>query len=145
MSEFNVFFEDIDTFYINTQKINKLVEYLVNNENYSLGDFSIIFCSDKYLLEINKKYLNHDYYTDIITFNYNEGKLISGDLFISIDRILENAHNFAVSNAHELLRVIFHGTLHLVGYNDKTEEEIKIMREKENYYLKNVDLKGIEL
>ena len=81
-----------------------------------------MFCSDDYLLEINKKHLNHDYYTDIITFDYSEKK-ISGDLLISIDRVKENAKTFSVSFIHELNRVVIHGVLHLCGYNDKTEEE----------------------
>lgn len=82
---------------------------------------NIIFCSDAYLFEMNKKYLNHDYYTDIITFNYNEKNKISGDLFISIERIEENAHNFGASFNNELKRVIIHGILHLLGYCDNSD------------------------
>ncbi len=88
------------------------------NHGYKPGQINIIFCSDPYLLEINKKYLNHDYFTDIITFNYNIKKIISGDLYISIDRIYENAENFHAEFIEELRRVIIHGILHLVGYSD---------------------------
>jgi probable rRNA maturation factor len=86
-------------------------------------------------LEINIEYLKHNYYTDIITFNYVEGNIISGDLFISVDRVKENSTEFNTSLIKELYRVIFHGILHLIGYNDKTEEEQKIMRGKEDLYL----------
>lgn len=108
-----------------------------------IGNISLIFCSDNYLLDINIKYLNHNYFTDIITFNYVEGEIISGDLFISIDRVKENAIEFETMWIKELYRVIFHGLLHLIGYNDKTEEEKKIMKIKEDLYLSEVDFGGI--
>lgn len=109
---------------------------LVDNEGFIIGATTIIFCSDDYLLDINRSYLNHDYYTDIITFDYSEGIVISGDLFISIDRIIDNSKLFNVSFNQELCRVIYHGFLHLCGYKDKTEEDIKLMRNKESFYLK---------
>ena len=87
---------------------------------------------------MNKEYLQHDYFTDIITFDYVEGNTISGDLFISVDRVKENAQKFNSSALKELYRVVFHGVLHLVGYNDKTDDEKLVMREKENYYLLNI-------
>ncbi len=121
------------------------IKYLVNNELKTLGNLSVIFCSDAYLLDINKQYLNHDYYTDIITFDYVEESVISGDLFISIDRISENAGEFSTSIIKELYRVVFHGVLHLVGYNDKTDTEQTLMTEKENYYLRKMEFKGLEL
>jgi rRNA maturation RNase YbeY len=137
--EIEFFFEDIATFEINHEFASQQIEQLIKEENKEAGDISVIFCSDEYLLEMNKTHLNHDYYTDIITFNYVDGKLISGDLFISVDRVKENAVKFEVSFNEELYRVILHGVLHLVGYNDKTGEEKKVMREKENYYLKKID------
>ena len=108
---------------------------LLEQESKVLGDISIIFVSDSYLLEINQKYLNHDYYTDIITFDYCEMNIISGDLFISVDRVQENADTFNVDFLTELHRVMIHGILHLCGYKDKSDEEERLMRELENKYL----------
>lgn len=139
MIEIEFFFENIPTFKINSEFASQQVKQLIEEENQETGNISVIFCSDEYLLEMNKTHLNHDYYTDIITFNYVDGNLISGDLFISVDRVKENAVKFDVSFNEELYRVILHGVLHLVGYNDKTDEEKKVMREKENYYLNNID------
>jgi rRNA maturation RNase YbeY len=108
---------------------------IIVTENYEVGELTIVFCSDVYLLDLNKTYLNHDYYTDIITFEYTEGSVVSGDLFISIERVKENSGAFDVNFINELCRVIYHGVLHLCGYKDKSDADIKIMREKENYYL----------
>ena len=110
-----------------------------------LGELSVIFCSDEFLLDMNKEYLNHDYYTDIITFDYVEGNIISGDLFVSLDRVKENAEMYNSRMLRELYRVVFHGTLHLCGYKDKTDEEQKVMRAKEDYYLNEVDFESLEL
>ena len=104
-------------------------------EGRSVGDISIIFCSDNYLLDVNKKYLQHDYFTDIITFDYCEGSVLSGDLFISVDSVRENASFYGTSFEDELNRVIVHGVLHLIGYDDHSEEDIAVMRSKENTYL----------
>jgi rRNA maturation RNase YbeY len=108
---------------------------LVETEGFDLGEITIIFCTDEELLELNKQHLSHDYFTDIITFNYNDGKTLSGDLFVSTDRILDNAKQLEVPFTEELHRVCYHGVLHLVGYNDKTDADCLLMREKENYYL----------
>ena len=108
---------------------------VVKTELKELGDISIIFVSDQYLLEMNQKYLNHDYFTDIITFDYCEDNVISGDLFISVDRVKENADSFNVDELTEIHRVMIHGVLHLCGYKDKTEEEEMNMRLLENKYL----------
>ena len=88
------------------------------------------------MLEINKQYLKHDYYTDVITFDYSENDKISGDIFISIDRVVDNSKKYSEKKNTEIRRVIIHGILHLIGYNDKLDDEKKIMTEKENYYLK---------
>ena len=104
-------------------------------ENCRLGEISVIFCSDAYLLDMNKKYLGHDYFTDIITFDYSEGELLSGDLFISVDTVRSNAAFYSAEFDDELDRVIVHGLLHLIGYDDHSEEEFAAMKEKENYYL----------
>jgi len=111
------------------------INELIKSENFVEGEITIVFCNDDYLLDMNRTYLNHDYYTDIITFDYSEDIIISGDLFVSIDRIIENSSSFDVSFNHELSRVIYHGVLHLCGYKDKSEDELKAMRAKENYYL----------
>ncbi len=108
---------------------------VAESEVRRLGDISVIFCSDNYILDINLKYLQHDYYTDIITFDYCSGDRLSGDLFISIDSVRENAVYYRTSFQDELHRVIVHGLLHLIGYDDHTEEDIAVMRSKENYYL----------
>lgn len=101
----------------------------------SCGSLSIVFCSDAYLLKINQQYLNHDYFTDIITFNYSSKRVISGDLFISLDTVQSNAQIFKVSFSQELVRVIFHGVLHLLDFDDYTEEDRMEMRRLENFWL----------
>ena len=105
------------------------------SEIRSLGDINIIFCSDNYILDVNMKYLQHDYFTDIITFDYCEKKVLSGDLFISVDSVRENSVYYGTEFEDELNRVIVHCLLHLIGYDDHSEEDVKVMREKENYYL----------
>ena len=111
-----------------TDWINKIII----RESSSLGNLNYIFCEDTYLVEINLKYLNHNTLTDIITFDYSDESTISGDIFISIDRVRENANEYSVSFDDELKRVMIHGVLHLLGYNDKTEEQKHMMRNKEN-------------
>jgi probable rRNA maturation factor len=145
VSSIYIFFEDIQPFEIHNEHIEEQINKLIVNELKQLGDISVIFCSDEYLLDMNKQYLNHDYYTDIITFDYVEGDTISGDLFISFDRIKDNSKEFVNELIMEIYRVVFHGVLHLVGYKDKKDEEQVLMKEKENYYLGEVDFKGIEL
>ena len=107
----------------------------VINESKKVGKLSFIFCTDEYLLEKNIQFLDHDTYTDIITFDYCEGDLISGDIFVSIERVTENANAFGVNFEDELDRVLIHGVLHLAGYQDKRKEEVNTMREKEDFYL----------
>ena len=116
--------------------LRKWISNAILFEKKEVGDINYIYCSDEYLLELNRSSLDHDYYTDIITFDYVEENLISGDLFISIDRVKENASDNNVSFEDELHRVMIHGVMHLCGYGDKTEKEEKIMRGKEDYYLK---------
>ncbi len=145
MSSIDFFFEDIQPFSIQNNHIQKHVNGLIVNELKEFGDIAVVFCSDEYLLKMNKQYLSHDYYTDIITFDYVDENIISGDLFISFDRIIDNAKQFDTELIREVYRVVFHGILHLVGYNDKTADEQKLMTEKENFYLSEVDFSGIEL
>ncbi len=108
---------------------------LVLSEGFDEGDITVVFVTDEYLLEMNRTHLDHDYYTDIITFDYTESNFISGDLFISYDRVLDNSKEFNVSSYNELCRVVFHGVLHLCGYKDKSPEDEKLMRAKESFYL----------
>lgn len=114
---------------------NKWLKLVAGSELKTLGDINVIFCSDNYILDINMKYLQHDYFTDIITFDYCEGRRLSGDLFISVDSVKENSVFYDTDFDEELHRVIVHGLLHLIGYDDHTEEDIKVMRSKEDYYL----------
>ena len=114
---------------------NRWLKRVAESEEKRLGDVSIIFCSDNYLLDINRRYLRHDYFTDIITFDYCEGKMLCGDLFISLDTVRENAVAYGTSFEDELNRVMVHGLLHLIGYDDHTSGEQKEMRGKEDDYL----------
>ena len=114
---------------------NKWLKMVAASELRKIGDINIIFCSDNYILDVNMKYLQHDYFTDIITFDYCEKDILSGDLFISIDSVRENALFYGTEFPEELNRVMVHGVLHLIGYDDHTEDDIKTMRSKENYYL----------
>ena len=104
-------------------------------ESYGIEMLGYVFCSDDFLLEINQQFLKHDTLTDIVTFDYTEGKLLNGEIYISTDRVAENAEEFGVSFNTELRRVIIHGVLHMCGYGDKTEEDKEHMRAKENQYL----------
>ena len=119
------------------QKIlnNRWLKMVAGSEMRRLGAINIIFCSDNYILDVNMKYLQHDYFTDIITFDYCEKDVLSGDLFISIDSVRENAQFYGTEFADELNRVMVHGLLHLIGYDDHSEADIAEMRQKENYYL----------
>jgi probable rRNA maturation factor len=116
--------------------LKKWLRRVIENENFRTGDISIVFTSDEYLLSINRQYLEHDYYTDVITFDYSSDRIISGDILISIDRVKENAEIFNVEFKEELDRVILHGILHLLGYNDANDQDISLMRSKESVYLK---------
>ena len=119
----------------NEQNISNWISNTITTENFKEGDINYIFCDDKYLLEINQKYLNHDTLTDIISFDYSVGKILHGDIFISIPRVVENASKYKVSLTQELLRVIIHGILHYCGYKDKEENDKDIMRSKEDFYI----------
>lgn len=112
----------------------KYVDWLIKvaqNENKEIEALTYVFCSDEYLIEINRKYLNHDYYTDIITFPYKEGDVIESDIFISLDTVSSNAEKYNQPFEVELRRVIVHGLLHLMGYDDETDEDVVLMRKKE--------------
>ncbi|MCQ2131309.1 MAG: rRNA maturation RNase YbeY [Bacteroidales bacterium] len=114
---------------------NQWLKLVAESEIRRIGDVNIIFCSDNYILDVNMKYLGHDYFTDIITFDYCEKDRLNGDLFISIDSVRENALHYGTEFETELNRVMVHGILHLIGYDDHSKKDIKVMREKEDYYI----------
>jgi rRNA maturation RNase YbeY len=120
------------------QFAKKQIKTLLEMESKRTGDLCFIFCTDDFLLDINKKYLEHDYYTDVITFDYTVDNTVAGDIFISVERVETNAREFGVSFNHELSRVIYHGVLHLCGYKDKSDDEERTMREKEDFYLRTL-------
>ncbi|MBP3839609.1 MAG: rRNA maturation RNase YbeY [Chryseobacterium sp.] len=128
------FFENIEQIELDGN-ITKWLEDLIVSEQKKPGDINYIFCDDEYLLQINREHLQHDYYTDVITFDYVKGKTISGDIFVSLPRISENAVNLSKDFDSELHRVLAHGVLHLCGYKDKLDTEIAEMRQKEDFYL----------
>ena len=117
------------------ENISKWIIDTISSEEYRIEEINYVFCNDEYLHKLNVEFLSHDTLTDIINFDYSEGKIIQGDIFISIERVKENAKEFKVSFLEELQRVIIHGVLHYCGYKDKTKAEVKVMREKENHYL----------
>lgn len=124
--------EDIKMPKIAKRKVNAWVKEVAKRHGYKVGDISYIFCSDEKILEVNRQYLQHDYYTDIITFDYTEERVISGDLFISLDTVRTNAEQFNVSYESEFYRVVIHGILHLCGINDKGPGEREVMEAHEN-------------
>ncbi|MFM7023023.1 MAG: rRNA maturation RNase YbeY [Flavobacteriales bacterium] len=128
-------FEDLHFTLLHKRKITQWLNDCCKKERQKLGDLNYIFCSDKYLLKINKKYLDHNYLTDVITFENPHSEGVSGDVFISYDRIKDNAKVFGQRRADELHRVMIHGLLHLLGYADKNPEQQKVMKSKEDFYL----------
>ena len=121
---------------IDKDKIVSAVNKICELSNRKAGDINFIFCSDEYLINMNRKYLEHDYYTDIITFDYNDGEIISGDIFMSRDRIEDNAKKYGEDPKIEFVRNCGHGVLHLLGQGDASEEEKELMREKEDQFIK---------
>jgi rRNA maturation RNase YbeY len=120
------------------EKIKVFLKKIIRQEGKQLNEISIIFCSDKFLYAINKEFLNHRDYTDVITFDYSQSQEISGEIYISLERVLENAAKYGVTLQNEAERIILHGVLHLCGYKDKNKAQKKEMTAKENYYLKNI-------
>lgn len=131
----NYCLEDVSFPKIQKRKITNWIKETILAEGKIAGNISFIFCSDDYLLNVNKQYLNHDYFTDIITFDYVENNVISGDIFISCDRVKENASVYKTGFSNELTRIIIHGVLHLLGYKDKSKSEKLLMTKKEDFYL----------
>lgn len=120
---------------ISVRNIKTWIKTIIKSQDKKCGDIGYQFCSDNKILEVNKEYLDHDYYTDIITFDYCEGNIVSGDMYISVDTVLSNAMQYNTSPKEELLRVIIHGILHLCGFGDKTDEEVEEMRKQESIAL----------
>jgi probable rRNA maturation factor len=136
MAAINFFSEDTEYILKNKLQLKRWIKDTIKAEGYRLNELNYILCSDAYLLQINQQYLNHDTYTDIVTFDNSEKPgTITGDIFISVDRTQENAQTFKVSAETELHRVMIHGALHLLGYLDKKPADKKLMTEKENQYL----------
>jgi len=118
------------------RKLKAFIEVLFKKEKVQLRHLTYIFCSDEYLLKVNRDFLKHDFYTDIITFNLSEDREVEGEIYISTERVKENALNLAVPFSSEILRVVFHGALHLCGFNDKRKSEITKMRMQEDLYMR---------
>ncbi len=121
---------------IGKREVSAWIKKVAETHGFRVGDISYIFCSDEHILSVNREYLQHDYYTDIITFDYTEEKRISGDIFISLDTVASNAEKFGTTYEEELYRVIIHGILHLCGINDKSDEERNGMEKEEDKALK---------
>jgi probable rRNA maturation factor len=132
----NFFCEDIEFKISQVRKTKIWLKTIAQQENFELGDLNYLFCSDDYVLNVNRQYLKHDFYTDIITFDNSESEsIIEGDIFVSIERVKDNAVTLSQNFETELRRVLAHGLLHLIGYDDLTDEQENLMREKEGFYL----------
>lgn len=121
--------------FVSKKELKRFVKELVAHEGKQLKELSLVFTDDEYLLEVNKQYLNHDYFTDVITFDYSDFPNVSGDVMVSLDRVKDNAQSMNLDFETELYRVVFHGALHLCGYKDKKKEDAALMRSKEDFYI----------
>ena len=130
----SIFFknENVKRPFLKFKNIRKWICYILNENNFQLGEITYIFCSDDYLKDVNVKFLQHDYYTDVVTFSYSQDDIIEGDIFISVERVKENSLLFKPKISEEFLRVIIHGVLHLIGYNDTSELEKSNMTKRED-------------
>ena len=126
---------EIDFSIDNEASLTQWIANTLESEYFILGDINYVFCDDEFLLKLNIEYLNHDTLTDIISFDYSIGKIVHGEIFISVERVKDNAIDYGVSFEEELNRVIIHGILHYCGYKDKTATESELMRSTENHYL----------
>lgn len=136
MGESNISFQSVGTFSLKTESaLIKCIRSLVKQELREIGDITFVFCDDNYLHKINLEFLDHDTYTDIITFDYSVGNELVSEIYISVDRVAENAKKFSQTFENEIHRVMIHGVLHLCGYKDKLAKDKQIMRDKENHYL----------
>ena len=136
MKEPSISFYSVGTFSLKTEAaVAACIKAIAAEESRKVGDITFVFCDDNYLLKINKEFLDHDTYTDIITFDYSVGNEMISEIYVSTTRVEENAKKYKQTFENEIHRVMIHGVLHLCGYNDKLAEEKQIMRDKENHYL----------
>ena len=134
-----IFYDEIAYRLKDSKNCLKLIEKVIRSEKKLPGDLSFIITTDHKLIEINREFLDHDYYTDVIAFNNNDNKIVNGEIYISLDTVRRNSYNYNVSLRNELIRVMVHGTLHLCGYKDRNRKEKDIMREEENKWLKETN------
>lgn len=135
---FQFFNEDVNLPDLNFDLVSKVFKLTMRSHKLRLGNINYIFCSDDYLIQLNNQFLNHNYYTDVISFDYTENRIVSGDIYISIDRVKNNSDTYSELFRTELLRVISHGFLHLLKFNDKEDSEIVIMRYQESELIKKI-------
>ena len=135
-----IYYDETNFRFRGWKKTVKIIQEVIAKEEKISGDLNFIITNDKNLREINVEFLEHDYNTDVISFNYNSGNSINGEVYVSLDRVKENSLNYNVSLKNELFRVIIHGVLHLLGYNDSSEEERSEMRKLEDYWMKSAKL-----
>jgi rRNA maturation RNase YbeY len=135
-----IYYDEISFRFKEWKKAMKIIQEVIAKEEKISGDLNFIITNDENLKEINIEFLEHDYYTDVISFNYNNGNLINGEIYISLDRVKENSQNYNVSLRNELLRVVVHGVLHLVGYDDSSEKERAEMRRMEDFWIESAKL-----
>jgi rRNA maturation RNase YbeY len=136
-SKINFYFLDVKFSLLQRTKLKKFILQIFKKEHKEVASLNYIFCSDKYLLRINQQNLGHDYYTDILTFDLSNSSLVTAEIYISIDRVKDNSRKLGTSFSSELKRVMFHGVLHLCGYNDRTKLDISLIRKKEDALLKS--------
>lgn len=134
-----IYYDDVKFRYKGWNKIKRLVAEILNTENRTAGEINFIITTDEKLKSINVEFLEHNYFTDVITFNYNDDRIVNGEIYISIDTIRHNSAEYGETIQSELSRVMIHGVLHLVGYDDKSDQEKIVMRQKEDFWLKNLN------